>query len=269
MGAESDALLRLAIFVSVFAVLAAAEALWPRRAIAERGRRWTANLALVALNTLVLRLTFLVVPALSVLAALYVEGKGWGALPALGVTGAAAVAIAFVALDLAIYAQHVAFHFITPLWRLHRVHHGDTDFDVTTGVRFHPGEILVSQVWKIVVVTALGAPVFAVVAFEIVLSAASMFSHTNLRLPQTADAVLRLVTVTPEMHRVHHSIVMAETNSNFGFNFSLWDRLFGTYRAKAQGDQATMPIGLASYRGAEPARLAWLLRFPFMRGPSA
>lgn len=269
MGVESEGLLRLSIFVSVFVVLAVAEALWPRRAIAGRARRWSTNIALVAVNTAVMRVLFLIVPALTVLAAVYVEGQGWGALPALGVTGFAAVAIAFVALDLAIYAQHVAFHFVPAFWRLHRVHHADTEFDVTTGVRFHIGEILLSQAWKMAVVLALGAPAPAVLAFEIALNATSMFSHSNLHLGRAVDRWLRLATVTPEMHRVHHSIVIDETNSNFGFNLSLWDRVFGTYRAAAAGDPAAMPIGLGSYRGAEPSRFLWLIAFPFASGPRA
>ena len=152
MGAESEGFLRLSVFLSVFAVLAVAEALWPRRTIAARAQRWSTNIALVVFNTVVLRLLFLIVPALTVLAAVYVEGQGWGLLPALGATGPVGTAIAFVALDLAIYAQHVAFHFVPVFWRFHRVHHADTEFDVTTGVRFHIGEILLSQVWKMIVV---------------------------------------------------------------------------------------------------------------------
>lgn len=265
----SEALLRLSIFAILFLVLAGAETLWPRRSIAARLPRWGANLGLLAFNTLLLRGSFLIVPALTVLAAVYVEGQGWGLLPALGVTGIAAAAIAVLLLDLSIYAQHVVFHFVPALWRLHRVHHADTEFDVTTGLRFHPGEILLSQVWKIAVVLALGAPALAVLVFEIALNATSMFSHSNLRLADAADRRLRLVTVTPEMHRVHHSTEMAEANSNFGFNLSIWDRLFGTYRAASQSEQSTMPIGLQSYRGAEPSRFLWLMIFPFARGASA
>ena len=266
---ENEGLLRFLIFVSVFLVLAVAEALWPRRPVASRARRWSTNIGLVVVNTVVLRLLFLIVPALTVLAAVYVEGRGWGILPALGVSGIAAVAIALVVLDLAIYAQHVAFHFVPAFWRLHRVHHADTEFDVTTGVRFHIGEIFLSQAWKILVVLTVGAPAIAVLVFEIALNATSMFSHSNLHIASGVDRWLRLATVTPEMHRVHHSVVMDETNSNFGFNLSLWDRVFGTYRAASAGDQAVMPIGLESYRGSEPSHFVWLLRLPFARGPRA
>ncbi|MCE9521729.1 MAG: sterol desaturase family protein, partial [Alphaproteobacteria bacterium] len=214
-----------------------------------------------------LRLSVVVVPALAALAATYAEGEGWGLLPALGIHGIAAAVVAFLVLDLAIYAQHVAFHFVPAFWRLHRVHHADTEFDVTTGVRFHAGEIFLSQVWKIAVVLALGAPAVAVLVFGIVLNATAMFNHSNLRLPDAVDRRLRLLTVTPDMHRVHHSIAVIETNSNFGFNFPFWDRMFGTYRAASLSDQASMPIGLASYRGAEPSRLWWLMVLPFVREP--
>jgi sterol desaturase/sphingolipid hydroxylase (fatty acid hydroxylase superfamily) len=269
MSGSEEALLRLSIFVGVFAVLALAEWLWPRRALAYGRARWFANAGLSALNTGLLRLSVLVVPALSVLAAVWVEGKGWGLLPAAGVTGMAAAVLGFVLLDLVIYGQHVAFHHVPALWRLHRVHHADPDFDVSTAIRFHPIEIVLSQALKIAAVLAIGVPATSVLVFEIVLNATSMFSHANVRLPRTADALLRLVFVTPDMHRVHHSTVMAETNSNFGFNLSLWDRLFGTYLARPQGEQTTMPIGLESYRGSEATRFLWLLRFPFVRGPMA
>ena len=231
----SEALLRLSIFVGVFVALAGAEAVWPRRKLAYgRVQRWVTNVGLSALNTLLLRLSFFVVPALTVLAAVYVERAEWGLLPALQVPFWAAAVIGFLLLDLAVYAQHVAVHYIPPLWRLHRVHHADPDFDVSTGIRFHPLEILISQAWKIAVVVAVGAPAAAVLAFEIVLNATSMFSHANLCLPPTLDGALRVAVVTPEMHRIHHSTIERETNSNFGFNLSVWDRLFGTYRAAAR-----------------------------------
>jgi sterol desaturase/sphingolipid hydroxylase (fatty acid hydroxylase superfamily) len=267
---DGEALLRLSIFVGVLAVLAVAERLWPRRTLAfGRTRRWFTNLGLSVFNTAMLRVSFLLVPALSVLAAFYVEGRGVGVLPALGVSGWFAVFAAFLVLDLAIYAQHVAFHLVPPFWRLHRAHHADPDFDVTTAVRFHPLEILISQAWKIAVVLALGAPVIAVVAFEIALNATSMFSHANLRLPLAVDSAVRAIFVTPDMHRIHHSIHMAETNSNFGFNLSIWDRLFGTYRAEPADGHLDMAIGLQSYRNDDPTRFAWLLRFPFLKGPAA
>lgn len=269
MSAADEALLRFSIFIGVFAVLAVAEALWPRRVLSFGRMRWIANFGLSALNTLLLRLSFFVVPALGVLAAVYAEGRGWGLLPALGVSDAVASIIGFLLLDLAIYAQHVVVHHVPVLWRLHRVHHADPDIDASTAIRFHPGEIALSQVWKIAVVLAIGVPAAGVLVFEIMLNATSMFSHANLRLPLPVDAALRRVIVTPDMHRVHHSTLMAEANSNFGFNLSLWDRLFGTYRAAAEREQTTMAIGLQSYRSAETTRFLWALAFPFERGPAA
>jgi len=267
---DGEALLRLSIFAGVLVVLAVAEGLWPRRGLTfGRTRRWLTNLGLSVLNTAMLRISFFVVPALSVFAALYAEDRGWGLLPALGAAGWPAAVAAFLALDLAIYAQHVVFHFIPPLWRLHRVHHADPDIDVTTAVRFHPLEILISQAWKIAVVVALGAPVVAVIAFEIALNATAMFSHANLHLPRVLDAGLRSLVVTPDMHRVHHSVIVVETNSNFGFNLSIWDRIFGTYRAQPRDGHEGMTIGLESYRNEASTRFDWLLRFPFLKGPVA
>jgi sterol desaturase/sphingolipid hydroxylase (fatty acid hydroxylase superfamily) len=265
---ESEAVLRFSIFATVFAALAAAEMIWPLRAVSGRAQRWACNLGMQVLNTILLRLSFLVVPALPVLAAFFAEQNGWGLLPILGLTGAAGAVGAFIVLDAAVYGQHVAMHKIPVLWRLHRVHHADPEFDVTTGLRFHPLEIAISQVWKIAVIFALGAPAIAVLIFEIALNAGSMFTHANVGLG-AADRFVRAVIVTPDMHRVHHSIAPHETDSNYGFNLSVWDRAFGTYREAAAGDPATMPIGLGSFRGAEPTRLPWLLAFPFVREPRA
>jgi sterol desaturase/sphingolipid hydroxylase (fatty acid hydroxylase superfamily) len=269
MDAGSEALLRLSIFAGVFVALAAFEAVRPRRvSLVGRVRRWGTNIGLSTLNTMLLRLSFLAVPALSVIAALYGEARGWGVLPALGAAKVVAALVGFVALDLAVYAQHIAFHFVPALWRIHRVHHADTEMDLSTGIRFHPIEILISQAWKIAVVLALGVPAIAVLVFEIALNATSMFSHSNLGLPNRMDSILRRVVVTPDMHRVHHSTVRRETDSNFGFNLSIWDRLFATYRAAPALDHDTMPLGLSSYRGQEPSRLLWLLQLPFAKGPA-
>jgi sterol desaturase/sphingolipid hydroxylase (fatty acid hydroxylase superfamily) len=267
MNAESEALLRLSIFIGVFVALAASEAVWPRRVIVGgRVRRWGTNVGLSALNTMLLRLSFLAVPALSVIAALCGEARGWGALPVLGMPKVAAALVGFVILDLAVYAQHIAFHFVPFLWRIHRVHHADTEVDASTGIRFHPVEIFISQMWKIAVVLALGVPAIGVLAFEIALNATSMFSHSNLRLPGWVDFILRRAIVTPDMHRVHHSTVAHETDSNFGFNLSIWDRIFATYRPAPALDHGTMPLGLSSYRGGEASGLLWLLQFPLAKG---
>jgi sterol desaturase/sphingolipid hydroxylase (fatty acid hydroxylase superfamily) len=267
MSANDEAFVRLTVFLLTFAAIGVAEAVWPWRAIA-RAPRWQTNIGLSVFNTALLRLSYFVVPALSVLAAWWAERNEWGLLPAIGIDGIAAAIIAFVALDLTVYAQHVAFHHVPVLWRLHRVHHADTEIDVTTGLRFHPAEIIISQAWKIAVVLALGAPVIAVFLFEVVLNAMSMFSHANLRLPSLFERGLRAMVVTPDMHRIHHSTEAREANSNFGFNLSLWDRLFGTYRDTPALPATTMPIGLPSYRGGEPARFLWSMQFPFVRGPA-
>ena len=270
MSPEGEALLRLSFFAGAFVVLAAAEAAWPRRARSfGRLQRWATNIGLSALNTLLLRLSYFVVPALGVIAALYAEAWGWGLMPLIGVRGWAAAILGFLILDLAVYGQHVAMHLVPPLWRLHRVHHADPDFDFTTGIRFHPLEIVVSQAWKIVVVLVAGAPAVAVLAFEIALNATSMFNHSNLNLPPAVDGVLRRIVVTPDMHRVHHSTSLEELDTNFGFNLSLWDRLFRTYRAQPAHDHTTMPIGLPSYHDEAATGFFWVLRFPFGRGPEA
>jgi sterol desaturase/sphingolipid hydroxylase (fatty acid hydroxylase superfamily) len=179
------------------------------------------------------------------------------------------VAAGFLVLDLSVYLQHVALHHVPWLWQLHRVHHADTGFDVTTALRFHPAEMLVSQIWKSVVVVLFGVPVIAAVVFEIVLNGSAMFSHANFSLPGRLEPAVRAIAVTPDMHRIHHSVRADEANSNFGFCLSLWDRMFGTYCASPHGRADTMPLGLASYRGAGTTQLVWLLRFPFQRGPSA
>lgn len=270
MSPESEALLRLSFFAGVFAVLAAAEVAWPRRKpVFGRMQRWPTNVGLSALNTVLLRLSYFVVPALGVIAALYAEARGWGLMPLLGLGGWSAAIIGFLILDLAVYGQHVAMHLVPQLWRLHRVHHADPDFDFTTGIRFHPIEILVSQAWKIVIVLAVGVPAAAVLAFEIALNASSMFNHSNLHLPPAVDNALRRIVVTPDMHRVHHSTSLDELDTNFGFNLSLWDHVFHTYRAQPAHDHTTMPIGLPSYHDEIATRFLWLLRFPFGRGPEA
>jgi sterol desaturase/sphingolipid hydroxylase (fatty acid hydroxylase superfamily) len=234
--------IRLGVSAAVFAGMAGWEVVAPRRPQAiGRWARWPNNLGVVIIDTILLRLLF---PAAAVGAALGGEEQGWGLLNNLPLPPWTAVIAAVIVLDLAIYFQHVLFHAVPALWRLHRMHHADLEFDVTTGVRFHPLEILVSMVIKLGVVLALGAPALAVLIFEVLLNATSMFNHGNVLLPQPIDRVLRTIVVTPEMHRVHHSIAPAETNSNFGFNLPWWDRLFGTYRAQPAAGHAGMTIGI-------------------------
>jgi sterol desaturase/sphingolipid hydroxylase (fatty acid hydroxylase superfamily) len=256
----NEAAIRLVAFAGVLAAVAALEALLPRRRRSfSRARRWPNNLGIVAVDTVVLRLVF---PTAAVGAALAAEARGVGLLPWLGLPAPVAVLVAVLLLDLAIYLQHVLFHAVPALWRLHRMHHADLDFDVTTGLRFHPVEILLSMVIKLMVVVALGAPAVAVLIFEVLLNATAMFNHANLRLPAWLDRTLRPVLVTPDMHRVHHSAVPRETDSNFGFNLAVWDRLFGTYRAQPAAGHDAMTIGIAQFRDPGELRLDRMLTQP-------
>jgi sterol desaturase/sphingolipid hydroxylase (fatty acid hydroxylase superfamily) len=253
--------IRLGAFASVLAAMALWETLAPRRRQAiGRQRRWPGNLGIVAIDTLLVRLVF---PTAAVGVALVAQVGGWGLLPALDVPPWLAVIVAVVVLDLAIYLQHVLFHAVPVLWRLHRMHHADLEIDVTTGARFHPIEILLSMAIKLGVVAALGAPAVAVLIFEVLLNASSMFNHGNVRLPRRLDRVLRWLVVTPDMHRVHHSILPRETNSNFGFNLPWWDRLFGTYRAQPHAGHEGMTIGIEQFRDPRELRLDRMLLQPF------
>ena len=231
-----------------------------RRQDVGRGRRWPSNLGIVAVDTLLVRLVF---PTAAVGMAIYAEARGWGLFHAFDVPYVLAFIAAFILLDLAIYLQHVLFHAVPALWRLHRMHHADLEFDVTTGLRFHPIEILLSMVIKFAIVAALGTPAAAVLLFEVVLNGTSMFNHGNVRLPQKIDRWLRWIVVTPEMHRVHHSILARETNSNFGFNLPWWDRLFGTYRGEPQEGHLGMTIGITQFRDPGELRLDRMLSQPF------
>ena len=241
-----EATLRLTVFIAVLVAMALWEVAAPRRRQdIPRVIRWTNNLALVVVDTVILRLTF---PILAVGLALMAKERGWGLFNALDIPLWLAVLLSILLLDLAIYLQHVLFHAVPGLWRLHRMHHADLEFDVTTGLRFHPVEIVLSMVIKLAVVAALGAPAVAVLLFEVLLNATALFNHANIRLPTGVDRVLRWVMVTPDMHRVHHSVIPAETNSNFGFNLPWWDRLLGTYRAQPKAGHEGMTIGIEQFR---------------------
>ncbi|MDO8839011.1 MAG: sterol desaturase family protein [Parvibaculum sp.] len=252
---------RLAAFVAVLASMALWELAAPRRAPSmPRWRRWPTNLALSAIGTLLVRI---VVPLVAAAAAVEAARRGIGLFNWIGAPAAVAIPLSMIALDLLIYAQHVVFHRLGFLWRLHRIHHADPDVDVTTGIRFHPVEILISMGVKILAVALLGAPVVAVVLFEVLLNAAAMFNHSNVRLPVAADRILRRIVVTPDMHRVHHSVHQDEHDMNFGFSLSIWDRLFGTYRAQPRDGHEAMRIGLLAYPAPAPAGLGWSLVNPF------
>jgi sterol desaturase/sphingolipid hydroxylase (fatty acid hydroxylase superfamily) len=258
-----ESVLRLAAFFGIFAVMAIWEILAPRRVLTQgKLMRWGNNLALVALNTLLLRALF---PTASLGMAELAAAHHWGLLPLTGWPALPAVIVSIVLLDAAIYLQHVMFHAVPLFWRLHRVHHADLDIDVTTGARFHPIEIILSMLIKFAAIILLGPPVIAVLLFEVLLNASSMFNHSNVQLPPWLDRVLRLLLVTPDMHRVHHSHLEHETNSNFGFNLSCWDRLFGTYRAQPEEGHTAMQIGIDTWRDpAHCTRLDGLLRLPFI-----
>ena len=249
---------RLGAFAVVLAMMTLAEAVAPRRQRTRaRGGRWAANLSLTALDTLAVRI---VAPTGLTGLALYVEQRGWGLLPRLTSSGFVAGLAAFVILDLVVYLQHVAFHYVPVLWRVHRVHHTDADIDTTTGVRFHPFEILLSLALKGASIVAIGAPPLAVLVFEIVLNGSSIFNHANWYMPLRLDALTRLFVVTPDMHLVHHSTRLEEQNANFGFNFSWWDRLFRTYRAAPAAGHDGIEIGVSGI--PDPRSLFRLLTLP-------
>lgn len=258
-----EAAIRLGSFLGIFTLMALWEILAPRRKLTQpKAGRWLNNIGLIVLNTALLRVVF---PAAAVGVAGYAELMQWGLFNLIEVHPAVALLVSVIVLDAAIYLQHVMFHALPVLWRLHRVHHADLDFDVTTGARFHPIEILLSMLIKFAVIVLLGPPLVAVVIFEVLLNAMSMFNHSNVRLPLALDSVLRRIIVTPDMHRVHHSHLADETNSNFGFNLSLWDRIFGTYRAQPAAGHTDMVIGIDTFRDpAHCVKLSGLLFMPFI-----
>lgn len=262
----AEPMIRLAAFLGVLATTAIWEVAAPRRRQEiPRVIRWTNNLALVVLDTAILRLTFQI---LAVGLAIATEDKGWGLFNNIDVPAWIAIVVSMLLLDLAIYLQHVMFHAVPGLWRLHRMHHADLDFDATTGLRFHPVEILISMGVKLAVVAALGPPAVAVLLFEVLLNATALFNHANIDLPRHVDRVLRLFVVTPDMHRVHHSIDPRETNSNYGFNLPWWDRLLGTYIAQPARGHQDMEVGIEQFRTTRDLWLDRMLIQP-VRGPAS
>jgi len=253
---------RLTAFIAILVGMAILQARFPRRLLRLGSRRWPANLGIVALDALILRL---LLPAGAVGVALWAEQARFGLLHWLGFSGAPSVLLAVVLLDLLIYAQHVLFHAVPLLWRLHRVHHADQEIDVSTGLRFHPVEILLSMLIKMAAVALLGVPAAAVLLFEMLLNGMAMFNHSNVRLPLRLDELLRRLVVTPDMHRVHHSVLLHEMNSNYGFNLSLWDRLFGSYVAQPERGHDGMRIGLNEFQSERADSLKDLLLLPFAR----
>lgn len=259
-------LVRIGFFLGVLVAMMAWEMVAPRRRRdIPRLLRWTNNLGLVVIDTIVVRLIF---PVVAVGLALLAEAHGWGLFNVLEVPASVAIVVSMLALDLAIYLQHVMFHAVPVLWRLHRMHHADLGFDVTTGLRFHPVEILLSMGIKLAAVAALGPPALAVLLFEVLLNATSMFNHGNVRIPLGIDRMLRWFVVTPDMHRVHHSIHPNETNSNFGFSLPWWDRLLGTYRAQPMEGHEAMIIGIGQFRTPRDLWLDRMLIQPLRSPPS-
>lgn len=264
----TEPVLRLSAFGLIFGCLSLIELLAPRLERPElhgawKSRRWVTNIAMVVLSSLALRIIF---PLAAVGTALWATVNGYGLFPHLGMPAWLAGIITFIILDFAVWLEHLVSHKWPWLWRIHRMHHADTGMDLTTALRFHPLEIVISMFWKAVVIVALGPPAIAVLIFEIVLNGSAMFNHANIKLPLGVDRWLRMLIVTPDMHRIHHSTDRRETDSNYGFNLAIWDRLFATYTPEPRRGNEDIEIGLSEYRGLTTASLPWALALPF-RGP--
>jgi len=258
---EKTAIVRLSFFLGILLLMALWELIAPRRKrTTSKATRWTWNLGLTILNPLVVRLLF---PVLAVAVAVKAREQGWGLLNLYDLPYWVSFILSIILLDMVVYLQHLMFHAVPLFWRLHMVHHADLDYDVTTGLRFHPIEIIISMLIKMSAVAVLGSPPSAVVAFEVILNGMAMFNHGNVRLHLGMDRVLRRLVVTPDMHRVHHSVYPSETNSNFGFNLSWWDRIFGTYTAQPKDGHLEMTIGLRQFRNEAEVTLPRLLIMPF------
>ena len=263
----SEPVIRFGAFAGIFVVMALLEMAIPKRELsAPKGRRWLTNLSMVGFGIATTRLMGLIAqPLVAVGAAMVAEANGWGLFNLVALPGWFEILAAVVILDFAVWLQHVASHKIPVLWRLHRMHHADVDIDCTTGLRFHPAEIGLSMLYKVVWVLLLGPAAVAVVIFEVILNAGAVFNHANVALPRWLDTGLRLAIVTPDMHRVHHSIVRREHDSNYGFNLSIWDRIFGTYTDQPEHGHTGMTIGLSDYQEPGPTRIGWSLVLPFRR----
>jgi sterol desaturase/sphingolipid hydroxylase (fatty acid hydroxylase superfamily) len=257
----SEATVRLTAFIGIFTAMAVFEQFLPRRErFPARGRRWLTNWGMLIVDSFVLRILF---PAAAVGVALWAEEAGFGLFNMIDLPMIFVVIFVIVFLDFAVWLEHVVSHHWPLLWRIHKVHHADVDLDVTSALRFHPLEIIVSMLWKGALVALLGAPAIAVLIFEIILNGMAMFNHSNVKLPLWLDRLSRPAVVTPDMHRIHHSIIERETNTNYGFNLSIWDRLFGVYTQDPVMGQHGMTIGLAEHQTREPTGLVWSLLLPF------
>ncbi len=259
---NNEPTIRMAFFIGIFVIVVIFELLVPRRPLStSKTSRWFGNIGIVFINTVLLRLLF---PAAGVGIAAWIERQGWGAFNNVELPYWSKVVLSAIILDFIIYLQHVMFHAVPLLWRLHMVHHADLDYDVTTGTRFHPIEIILSMVIKGAAIMVLGPPVLGVIVFEILLNGTSMFNHGNFFIPLKIDRILRWVVVTPDMHRVHHSAFPSEANNNFGFNLPWWDRVMGTYRAQPSRGHEGMTIGLNQFRDPSRLTLPWMLALPFI-----
>lgn len=262
---ENETLIRLSIFIGLFAILATIEVFAPRRVLSQnKAKRWMTNWAFTIANTITLNALAIALPLLAVGAAIDANMNGWGFFPVLGWPSWVEVILAILILDFAIWLQHLITHKVPILWRLHRVHHADVDIDVTTAIRFHPVEIALSMGLKIGLVYLLGPAALAVILFEIILNGTAMFNHSNIKLPLWLDAILRRIIVTPDMHRVHHSVDRAEHDSNYGFALSIWDQLFGTYIPQPADGHNRMKIGL-EWQDERPTKLGWSMALPFFK----
>lgn len=258
-------IIRLSIFIGFILGMILVEALFPKKKRTQhRSPRWMTNFGLSIVSTIVMRVLF---PMTAITFSIYLSTKGWGLLNITPFPLWVTITLSVILLDLCIYAQHIAFHKTPYLWRLHKVHHADRDIDASTAIRFHPLEIIISMVFKFVVILILGPHAIGVFIFEIVLNAAALFNHANIALSKRADSFIRIVLVTPDMHRVHHSILPHETNSNYGFNLSIWDRLFKTYIAQPKHGHDNMVIGLKEYQTQAPSKILWCLTLPFQAKP--
>jgi len=259
---QYESYIRLGSFLGLFILLMAWEVASPKRKLLQLRRfRWFSNIGLIVTSSILIRF---IIPTAAVGVALLAEKDNLGFLNYFDLSTTAHFIIAFILMDLAIYFQHVMFHALPMFWRFHRVHHSDLDCDISTGLRFHPFEMIISILFKFVIIISIGAPVIAVVCFEIILNAASMFTHSNIKIPANLEKLVRWIVVTPDMHRIHHSVNENETNSNFGFFISVWDRLFGTYINEPKEGQQNMEIGLHSFRQAKWQNLRWLIYLPFV-----
>jgi len=257
---NDESLIRLSAFFGILFIMSVWQAVAPRRHLSQGYRRWPANLGIVALDSLIIKLLF---PLGAIGVAIWTAESGFGLLNMVALPEGVSLVAAVILLDLVVYLQHLMFHAVPLLWRLHMVHHADCDIDVTTGLRFHPIEIILSMLIKMGAVALLGAPPLAVLVFEVALNGMAMFNHANAKLPHTLDRVIRTLFVTPDMHRIHHSVIRLETNSNYGFNLSIWDHIFGTYRAQPADGHSGMTIGLSQFQDKPTHRFGWMLRLPF------